>query len=242
MLNSMIYLPLNSLGRLTRVGRFRPLILAAALVSIAPAFAAAQFAPPAATHVLDASPLKPPPGVRVAIFEFADLECPACAAANPVLKQAAAQYKIPWLRHDFLIPGHVWSPQAAVNARWFDTQVKGLGDQYRDQVFANQQYIETRADLERFTVKFAQYCKVSLPFSVDPQNKLMDAVQSDVELGKRIGIVKTPTVFIVVKTATGPRYFESRDPKTDLYNTIDEAMAAAVPVKTAQKSANTAHK
>ncbi len=222
---------------LSRIGQLRSLALAAALVLIAPVFSAAQFGPPAFTNVLDASPLKPPPGVRIAIFEFADLECPACAHANPLLKQAATQYKIPWLRHDYLIPGHVWSSQAAVNARWFDTQVKGLGDQYRDQTFANQQYIETRADLDRFTEKFAQYCKINLPFSVDPQNKLMDAVQADVALGKQVGIVRTPTIFIVVNTANGPRYFESRDPDHDLYQTIDQAMAVARPVL-----AKTAHK
>ena len=227
---------------LNQVGKFRLLILIAAIVLVAPAFSVAQFGTPAATKVLDAAPLKPPPGVRIAIFEFADLECPACAHANPLLKQAAAQYKIPWLRHDFIIPGHVWSLQAAVNARWFDTQVKGLGDQYRDQVFANQQFIETRADLDRFTQKFAQYCKISLPFSMDPQNKLMDQVQADVELGKRVGIAKTPTIFIIVNTAGGPRYFESRDPDHDLYQTIDQAMAVAVPAKTAPKLARTAHK
>jgi hypothetical protein len=231
MLNSMVSIPQS------RIGQLRSLALTAVLVLVAPFFSAAQFGPPASTNVLDASPLKPPPGARVAIFEFADLECPACARANPLLKQAAAQYKIPWLRHDFLIPGHVWSLQAAVNARWFDTQVKGLGDEYRDQAFANQQYIETRADLDRFTEKFAQFCKVSLPFSMDPQNKLMDAVQADVALGKRIGIVRTPTIFIVVNTAGGPRYFESRDPDHDLYQTIDQAMAVARPasVKTAHK-------
>jgi protein-disulfide isomerase len=236
MLNLMVSVPLNRLAQL------RSLALAAGLILVAPVFSSAQFAPPAATKVLDATPLKPPPGVRVAIFEFADLECPACAHANPLIKQAQAQYKIPWVRHDFLIPNHVWSAQAAVNARWFDAQGKGLGDQYRDQVFANQQYIETRADLDRFTAKFAQYYKVKLPFSMDPQNKLMNAVQADVALGNQIGIGKTPTIFIVANTANGPRYFESRDPDHDLYKTIDQAMAVAVSAKTAQKPANTAHK
>jgi protein-disulfide isomerase len=236
MLNLMVYFPLNRLAQL------RSLALAAALVLVAPVFSAAQFPAPAATKVLDASPLKPPPGVRIAIVEFADLECPACAAANPWLMKAQAQYKIPWVRHDFLIPNHVWSPQAAVNARWFDAQGKGLGDQYRDQVFANQRYIETRADLDRFTAKFAQYYKVNLPFSMDPQNKLMDAVQADVALGKQVGIGKTPTIFIVVNTASGPRYFESRDPDHDLYQTIDQAMDVAAPAMTAGKPAKTAHK
>lgn len=235
MLNSMNFIPLN------RFDQLGSLVLAAAIVFIAPAFSSAQFGPPAATNVLDASLLKPPPGVRVAIFEFADLECPACAHANPLLKKAAEQYKIPWLRHDFLIPMHVWSPQAAINARWFDTQTKGLGDEYRDKVFENQQSIETRADLDRFTQKFAQFCKVNLPFAIDPQGKLMNAIQADIALGKQIGVAKTPTIFIVVNTASGLRYFESRDPDHDLYQTIDQAMAVAAPVKTAQKPAKTAH-
>jgi hypothetical protein len=36
--------------------------------------------------VNDPSALKPPPGARVAIIEFEDLECPDCANANPLLK------------------------------------------------------------------------------------------------------------------------------------------------------------
>src|SRR5580704_11352834 len=84
----------------------------------------------------DAAALKPPPGARVAIVEFDDLQCPSCAHANPILKAAAAQYNIPWIRHDFLIPSHIWSRNAAIRARWFDTQSKALGDEYRDEVFA----------------------------------------------------------------------------------------------------------
>jgi len=236
MLNRMVIFTVN------RLAPIRFSLLAFALVLAAPVFSAAQ-STPAYTRVLDAGPLKPPPGVRVAIFEFADLECPACAHANPLLKQAAAQYKIPWLRHDYIIPGHVWSSQAAVNARWFDTQTKGLGDEYRDQVFSNQASIETQADLRRFTEKFAQFCKVNMPFSMDPQGKLMNEVQDDVALGRRVGVVKTPTIFIIVDTTSGPRYFESRDPDHDLYQTIDQAMSVARPVtKSSRKPVTSAHK
>jgi hypothetical protein len=52
-----------------------------------------------------------------------------------------------------------------------------------------------------------------------------------------VGIGKTPTIFVVVTTAKGPRYFESREPTQDLYQTIDQAMAVAgpAPTKTAHK-------
>ena len=226
--------------------RIRVFALAAAFLFAAPVFLAAQFTPPAATQVRDASPLKPPPGVRVAILEFDDLECPACAHANPLLKQAAAQYKIPWLRHDFLIQNHAWSAQAAVNARWFDAKSKSLGDEYRDEVFANQMQIETRGDLDRFTKKFADAHKIELPImAMDPDGSLMNLVQADIAMGNQVGVSKTPTIFIVANTASGPRYFESRDPDHDLYQTIDQAMAVAVPVKTTPAktaSVKTAHK
>ena len=100
------------------------------------AAAAGAHAQTPSIQVLDSFALHPPVGARVAIVEFADLQCPACATANPTLKAAAAKYKIPWIRHDFLIPTHNWSRYAAIDARWFDLKSKALGDEYRDQVFA----------------------------------------------------------------------------------------------------------
>jgi hypothetical protein len=81
-------------------------------------------APAPGTQVHDPSALKPPAGARVAMVEFEDMECPDCGRANPLLKEAAAKYKIPWVRHDFPLPMHAWSFNAAVNARWFDTKSK----------------------------------------------------------------------------------------------------------------------
>ena len=106
---------------------------------------------PRTTRVLDSSALHPPAGARVAIIEFEDMECPDCARANPLLKEAAEKYHIPWVRHDFPLPLHNWSFNAAVNARWFDTKSKKLGDDYRDYIFANQLSIETPAQLAQFT-------------------------------------------------------------------------------------------
>jgi protein-disulfide isomerase len=200
------------------------------LRSLAPAFlvvAAAQalLAQNTPTKVLDASALKPPPGAHIAIVEFDDLECPACAHANPILKAAAAQYKILWIRHDFLIPGHIWSSNAAVNARWFDTKSKALGDEYRDEVFANQTYIYNTGVLQQFTEKFAQTHGVALPFAIDPTGKLAAEVQADTQVGKNTGVMRTPTIFIVTAGTKGNSYLEVLDPDKDLYRTIDQAEA-----------------
>ena len=154
---------------------------------LAPA-AHAQFGPPATTQVHDPTALKPPAGARVAIIEFDDMECPDCAAANPLLREASEKYHIPWVRHDFPLPFHPWSFQAAVNARWFDLKSKKLGDEYRDAIFANQpSFGEDPARVEDFTQKWASQHGIAFPFNVDPQGKLAAEVKADYALGQRVG-------------------------------------------------------
>ena len=185
----------------------------------------AQFAPPPTTQVHDPSALKPPPGARVAIVEFEDMECPDCARANPLLKEASEKYHIPWVRHDFPLPQHNWSFQAAVNARWFDQKGgKKLGDEYRDQVFANQpNFGEEPARMADFTQKFAADHKIAFPFNVDPQGKLAAEVKADYSLGQRIGIEHTPTIWVVTAQSKGAPFVEVVD-RSKLFQLIDQAL------------------
>ena len=197
-------------------------VLAAAFVlSLAAVPASAQ----TPIQVFDASALHPPAGARVAIVEFDDLQCPACAAANPTLMAAAAKYHIPWVRHDFLIPYHNWSKFAAINARWFDTKGKAIGDDYRNQVFAAQTSIYNPDTLTQFTQKFAQSHGLSLPFAIDPQGKFIADINADSDLARRTGIKSTPTVFIVTSGGKAAPFTQVVNPKQDLYNTIDRAIA-----------------
>ena len=201
------------------------LSLAAAAMLFAAAGVLAQFLSESpGTQVHDPSPLKPPAGARVALVEFVDMECPDCARANPLLKEAAAKYKIPLVRHDFPLPMHAWSFNAAVNARWFDTHSKALGDEYRDQVFANQASIVSPEVLLQFTEKFATSHHLALPFAIDPQGKLIAEVKADYALGQRIGIEHTPTIWVVTASTKGAPFVEVVD-RTKLYQLIDQAIA-----------------
>ena len=192
---------------------------------LASTVARAQFGEPPTTQVHDPAALKPPAGARVAIVEFMDMECPMCAATNPLVKQASEKYNIPWVRHDFPLPQHNWSFQAAVYARWFDTKSQKLGNDYRDSVFDNQRSIETQPQLSQFTQSFAQSHGVALPFAVDPQGKLTTEVKADYALGQRIGIQQTPTIWIVTNGTNGaPPYAEVVD-HNQLYEMIDRALA-----------------
>jgi protein-disulfide isomerase len=171
-------------------------------------------------HPKDTSALHPPPGAKIAIVEFADLECPSCAMENPVILQAAEKYHVPRVWHDYPLPQHNWSFQAAVNARWFDTKSKKLGDDYRNAVFANQANMESKSDLQSFTMKWAQEHGAPLPFVMDPQGKLAAEVKADQALGNRMGIHETPTAFVV----TDHGYKQITDFRK-LYSMLDEAEA-----------------
>jgi protein-disulfide isomerase len=168
----------------------------------------------------DTSALHPPPGAKVAIVEFADLECPSCAMENPVIMQAVEKYHVAWVRHDYPLPQHNWSFQAAVNARWFDTRSKKLGDDYRNAAFANQASIESKDDLQKFTQKFAQQHGTALPFVMDPQGKLAADVKADGALATKMGINETPTAWVVTEHG----YKQITDFK-NLYSMLDQALA-----------------
>ncbi|MGC2639559.1 MAG: thioredoxin domain-containing protein [Acidobacteriaceae bacterium] len=202
---------------------FPPLALALAL--LAPA-AHAQFSNPVSptTPVHNAAALRPPAGARVAIVEFEDLECPDCARANPVLQEAAEKYHIPWVRHDFPLPFHTWSFDAAVDARWFDSKSKALGDAFRDAVFAAQPTIQSQADLHAFAQKFAADHKLTFPFVVDPQGRLAAEVKADFALGQSVGIQHTPTIWVVTNRTSGTPFVEGVD-RSKLYTLIDQAKA-----------------
>jgi protein-disulfide isomerase len=220
---------------------FRPnragLLLAFAFIALlfaASSLAHAQFsAPNPGTHVMDTTALHTPAGARVAIVEFVDMECPICGTTNPIIRAAAARYKIPLVRHDFLIPAHAWSPTAALNARWFDTKSKALGDEYRDEVFANQVSIYNPSSLDQFTQKFAQSHSLSMPFALDPQGKLAAEIDADIALG----IQSTPTIFVVEAGGKGTPFKQVMNPAQQLYTDIDQAIAdtASAPKATVAK-------
>ncbi len=215
------------------------LLVLAGVLAAAPLAAHAQFsqASQVPQAMADSPALKPPTGANVAIVEFSDLECPACAAANPTLVNAMEKYHVPLVRHDFLIPTHNWSKQGAINARWFDEKSPKLGEAYRDAIFAQQQSISTNDDLNAFTQKFAQEHNVALPFVMDPQGKLADEVRADKELGVKLGVNRTPTIWVVTAHShdAGHPYVQVTDPQL-LFSYLDQAVSATAVAKSTQAS------
>ena len=168
------------------------------------------------------SVFRPPKGSQVAIVIFEDLQCPMCSRTAPLIEQASKTYKIPVVRHDFPLPMHNWSYQAAIFARYFDTHSKALGNEFRDYIFQNQMEINPQ-NLRAYAEKFANEHKVDLPFIVDPNGKLAAQVNADRDLGKAIKLDHTPTVYIVSSRNPNRPYVEVKD-NNQLYSTIDAMM------------------
>jgi protein-disulfide isomerase len=168
------------------------------------------------------SVLRPPKGAQVAIVVFEDLQCPMCRRTAPLVEQASKTYKIPVVRHDFPLPMHNWSYQAAVIARYFDTHSKALGNEFRDYIFENQLEVNPQ-NLRTYAERFATSHKVDLPFVIDPSGKLAAEVNADRDLGKAIKLDHTPTVYIVSNRNPNKPYVEVKD-GNQLYSTIDAVM------------------
>ena len=163
--------------------------------------------------------LRPPKGAQLAIVVFEDLQCPQCGRVAPLLVQASHTYKIPLVQHDFPLPLHNWSFEAAVLARYFDTHSKEIGNVFRDTVFAHQLEINPQ-NLRAFADKFAAEHKLALPFVVDPDGKLAALVRADKDLGMSLHIEHTPTIWVVSNKRTGKPYVEVTD-TSQLYVMID---------------------
>lgn len=214
--------------RISRIGwSFGALLIAAMALG---ATAAAQFSNPEtpAPEKYNTAPLHPPAGARVAIVEWEDLECPDCAHANPALLEAAQRYHVPLVRHDFPLPlpSHVWAFQAAVDARWFDTQA--VGDAFRDALFAAQPMIPDQAALQQFAAKFAEQHQLRFPAALDPDGKLTALVKADIALGKTIGIRHTPTVWVVTEEKSSAPFVEQVD-RSRLFAMIEDALRETAP-------------
>ena len=163
--------------------------------------------------------LRPPKGAQVAHRGFRRPAVSTCGLKAPLLVQASKTYKIPLVQHDFPLPMHNWSFDAAVMARYFDTHSKDIGNEFRETVFAHQMEI-TPQNLRAFAEKFAAEHKIGLPFVVDPDGKLAAVVRADKDVGMGLHIDHTPTIWLVSSKRAGKPYVEVTD-TNQLYVMID---------------------
>ena len=192
----------------------------------------------ASAWAADAKVLQPPAGSRMALIVFEDLECPACAKTDPLLIQAEKNYNLVLVRHDFVIPGHPWSKEAHIMARYFDRQSPQLGEEFRQYIFANQTQIY-KTNLRQWADKFAAAHHTALPAFYDPDGSLRAKVEADTKLGLDLKVHQTPTIWVVTNSPQVPPT-ELKD-QSELFQTIEKVRSQLPTAKgapAAKKSAN----
>src|SRR6478672_2754119 len=196
------------------------------VLAVLTAFSAAAFA-------ADASLLKPPPGAKVAIVMFEDLQCPDCSRAYTMVMEEASAHKVPVVLHDFPLPMHNWAFDAAVWARYFDKTSADMGNEFRKFIYANQIQI-TRENLPQWAQKFAAQNKTAVPSDKDPDGKLADLVKADYLLGQRIGVEHTPTIWVVSNSGVSGPLVEDVKIREKLGQMIEDMFSKAQPVAAAK--------
>jgi len=173
--------------------------------------------------------LRPPNGEKVAIIMFEDLECPDCARAHPLVMEAKKVYKISVVAHNFPLPMHPWSFQAALYAVYFKNISDKLDAGWRDYCFTNQPSINGE-NLRQYAETFAKANNVKLPIVLDPNDKLAKTVKDDIALGQRLGVTYTPTIWVVNNNTASRNdspFVEVLPDRSNLFQLIDQLKASA---------------
>src|SRR5579875_2663147 len=198
-------------------------VLSALLLALAPLAVSAQSSVPPnqLSPFKDTSSFKPPAGVKVAVIEYEDLECPACAHAFPIVHQAINHYHIPIEEHDFQIPSHMWSHDAAIFAHYLKAKVSPeIAEDFRRETFAMQYRLASKDDLHNWEQQFMKEKGKQMPFVVDPTGQYDREVNASTAEGQKIGINETPTIVVV----TPGHWIQVKD-VSQMYAAIDQAEA-----------------
>ena len=137
-------------------------------------------------------------GAKVTIVEFGDLQCPACGAAHPVVKQVLAdsEGKVNFVWRHFPLPMHRNAMLAAVAAEAAGEQGKFW--EMHDMLFENQtEWAEENNAKEIFT-RYAQELGLDTTKFTEALDSNFNAerIQTDQDEGIALGVNSTPTFFI----------------------------------------------
>jgi protein-disulfide isomerase len=93
----------------------------------------------------------------------------------------------------------------------------------------------SRDNLQQWIQKFADANKVAIPAANDPSGKLAEKVRADYALGQRIGVERTPTIWVVSKAEVSQPFVEEMK-EEQLSQVVGEMLQKTQPVKPAASS------
>lgn len=152
-----------------------------------------------------------PEDAKVTIVEFADFQCPACAATHPGLKQLMDEYKdrVRFVHRHF--PLSSIHPNAELAARASEASAnQGKFWEMYDRIFENQNQWSTQLNPEGTFVDYAKDLGLNTEtFKKDLESsKITDIIAQDKGDGFALGVDSTPTFFVNGLKFTGSPTYE----------------------------------
>jgi protein-disulfide isomerase len=142
----------------------------------------------------------------VTIVEFSDFQCPFCARVNPTLDRVRQTYgdRVRIIFKDYPLANHPQAPKAAEAARCAGEQKKFW--EMHDAMFANQRALEVPSLKQ--TARAIGLDGAAFDQCLD-SSKHQAAVQANTELGEKMGVNSTPTLYINGRAVIGAMPFEA---------------------------------
>jgi protein-disulfide isomerase len=167
----------------------------------------------------------------VTLVEYSDLQCPACAAFQPVIAQLIEQYgeDLRFEYKHFPLPIHSFAVQAAVAAEAAGQQ--DMFFEYHDLLFENQPIWSGSQTPNTFFMQYATELGLDMDMFRRHMNSSMlrDKVREELAEGRALQVTGTPTFFL-----NGQRM------QFDTYAAFTQQVAAAVdPSVTSESDTNT---
>jgi protein-disulfide isomerase len=150
-------------------------------------------------------PVRGNAAAKVTIIEFSDYQCPFCARVNPTLDMVRTFYgdKVKIVFKDYPLPNHAEAPKAAEAARCAGEQNKYW--EMHDAMFANQRSLQL--PVLKQSARAIGLDGTAFDACLD-SGKHAAAVQAGIELGNKVGVNSTPSLYINGRPLIGAQPFE----------------------------------
>lgn len=151
-------------------------------------------------------PVRGNPSAPVTIVEFSDYQCPFCARVNPTLDLVRNSFgdKVRIVFKDYPLPNHAEAPKAAEAARCAGDQNKYW--EMHDAMFANQRALGVPSLKQQ--ARAMGLDGAAFDACLD-SGKHAAAVQAGAELGSRMGVNSTPTLYINGRALVGAQPYDT---------------------------------
>ena len=159
-----------------------------------------------------------PDDAKVTVVEYSDFECPYCSKAAEVVNKLKKNYanKVRFVFRQFPLPMHKNAPLASEAA--LAAHAQGKFWEMHDKLFENFRNLN-RESIEGFAQEIGLNMeKFKAALDGDEHEK---TIESDMALGKEIGVSGTPTMIVGTKRVSNPTDYDA------VAKLIDAELAAA---------------